>query len=504
MSATFKLRSSTLTHPGRKRGHNEDYVAYFEPGDPEVLQSSGRVYVVADGVGGAAEGERASQYAAVKVLHEYYLHPEQEPGERLRQAMRLASREIFEYAESDGGHRRMATTTVAAAIHGDRLTVANVGDSRAYLIREGKAWQVTTDHTAIGELLEEGALTEAEAMNSTAKNRLTRSLGAEPDAVVDVFPDIPLQPGDKLLLCSDGLTRYALAQNIFELTASGTPEEVTERVVDYANRKGGADNVSVIFVEVMRPEEALVAVPSRGNLPSQVDWESLATQPASSRRGRAPRAMPAERKKSALRLTAGVMALFTVAVLATFGLNSWFHNGQQAAERTRLAAQASQQLATRTWEAASLLTVEATQAQPPAVALLTDTLPLSLTVTATLTSTLSATVDPLLATPNPASATIPADSWCFYTVKNDTEPQTVEEIIRWFAAEGTDLQKYKPWVLAESGTYYENIWPNGWTENLPDGARIALAFVESKETCESKGGNVQKRPTPTSTPTPGP
>jgi serine/threonine protein phosphatase PrpC len=89
MAQKIGIRSSALTHPGRKRSHNEDFVAYFEPGEADVLQASGRLYIIADGVGGASEGERASQYAAEKVLYEYYQQPEADPGERLRRSLSM-------------------------------------------------------------------------------------------------------------------------------------------------------------------------------------------------------------------------------------------------------------------------------------------------------------------------------------------------------------------------------------------------------------------------------
>ena len=253
MSETFKISSSMLSHPGRKRPNNEDFAIFFEPADPQVLLESGAVYIVADGVGGASEGERASQYAAEKVLHEYYLHPGEEPGVRLKQAMQQASQEIFDYAESGERYKRMATTLVAAAIRGGLLTVAHVGDSRLYLLRDGKTAQLTSDHSNVGELVAQGLMTEEEALHSKAKNRLTRSLGAEAEAIVDVQYDLPLQPGDRLLLCSDGLTRYALGEKIGELAAQGSPDEAAARLVDFANRSGGEDNVTVIVVAVSAP-----------------------------------------------------------------------------------------------------------------------------------------------------------------------------------------------------------------------------------------------------------
>ncbi|MEW5870557.1 MAG: protein phosphatase 2C domain-containing protein [Chloroflexota bacterium] len=327
----FQVESSSLTHPGRKRSNNEDFVTYFEPGSLEDLRDSGSLYVVADGVGGEAEGERASQYAAEKVKHEYYQNPGIEPGERLRQAMRQASRDIYDYAEGRGRHHRMATTLVAAVVRGEKLTVANVGDSRAYLMRGAQAWQITSDHTTVGEMLKNRLITEDEARRSKAKNRLTRSLGGESGVHVDLFEDIPLQAGDKILLCSDGLTRYALSTDLVQFAAQATPEEVATRLVDFANQSGGVDNVSVIVVFIKPGEAGLVGAVTqpRGEAPTAIDLED--TLPPSPRRAsgaRSAKPAPAAKKTSwnwrriAPLATAGLV-LLGLSILAL----AWFATG---------------------------------------------------------------------------------------------------------------------------------------------------------------------------------
>ena len=275
----YLLTSALLTDQGRKRPHNEDFVEFFEPDDLDELRLSGNLYIVADGVGGASKGERASQYAAQKVLYEYYRYPEMDLGERLRQAFRLAGNEIYHYAEESERFMQMATTMVAAVIRGDTLTIANVGDSRAYLIRDGLIQQITRDHSFVGEMVRDNQMSEAEARRSRNKNRITRSLGGELNVKVDVFSDIALQPGDKILLCSDGLTRYTTSQNLQELTDLGEPEEIVQRLVDFANRSGGVDNISALLVEVGQPvtETELAMLTPRGQAPTPVDWEKMDT-----------------------------------------------------------------------------------------------------------------------------------------------------------------------------------------------------------------------------------
>ena len=260
-NATNQVQAHAQTDKGR-RPNNEDFVTFFEPTDPQERKNSGCIYIVADGVGGASVGERASQYAAEKVLYEYLQHPKIEPGKRLKQIITHVNRDIFDYAENRG--MRMATTMTVAVVLGNSLYAANVGDSRAYLIRGNEVRQITHDHNMVGELVRDGVMTEAEALRSKAKNRLTRSLGGEDEVHVDTFGPIPLQPDDKIMLCSDGLTRYALKEDIANLTASGSPKQITERLVNFAKERGrgGADNISVITV-AYEPSAALAATIQR-------------------------------------------------------------------------------------------------------------------------------------------------------------------------------------------------------------------------------------------------
>jgi serine/threonine protein phosphatase PrpC len=275
-----RVVSSSLSHRGRKRGNNEDFIVFFEPTDPAEQEASGNLYIVCDGVGGAAHGEKASRYAAEKVLFEYYQDVKVEPGERLRRIVKQVNGEIHAFAEQASDISKMGTTIVAAVIRGSILTVASVGDSRAYLIRNGVTTQITRDHSLVGELLHSGTITEAESLTSKVKNRLTRAMGSEEEVHVDIFSSIQLQPGDKLLMCSDGLTRYALREDLARMTAEGSPEMIVKGLVDYANQQGGADNVSVILAAFEPAEgEWPAVIPVEHRPPEPVSWESIKTEP---------------------------------------------------------------------------------------------------------------------------------------------------------------------------------------------------------------------------------
>jgi len=280
MSAVIMVRSAMLTHPGIKRSNNEDFVNRHEPDNLKDWKESGCLYIVADGVGGAAKGEQASRYAVEKLLYEYYCTPDQEPAERLESATRRAGNDIYREAEEKSS-RSSATTVVAAAVQGYTLTVANVGDSRAYLIRNGRITQITTDHNQTGLLVKQGLMTEEEALASSAKSQLTRSVGGELDVKVDIFKET-LQPGDLILLCTDGLTRYARQVDLASILASGGGlEELAIKMVDFAKHKGGEDNISVLLVSVEAPVDEKNFIETRLKNKQQdtlpPDWETRST-----------------------------------------------------------------------------------------------------------------------------------------------------------------------------------------------------------------------------------
>lgn len=242
------LTSYKLSDIGRKRTNNEDYAGFLEPSNPQVLKESGALYVVADGLGGHEFGERASQYAVRMLLDQYYRSSLAEPPtERLSRIIQQINRDLYNQAQrSLGPGQKMATTVVAAVVRKGLLQIAHVGDSRAYLIRQGKAMQLTQDHSIVGEMVRAGAITEEQAQQSKYRNRLSRSVGGAAEVKVDVSAPIPLQAGDMLVLCTDGLTQYVTGREIAAICAEGgTPQEIARRLVGLANQRGGSDNITV-------------------------------------------------------------------------------------------------------------------------------------------------------------------------------------------------------------------------------------------------------------------
>lgn len=318
MSTLLQFNQAIQYHPGRKKKNNEDYVTFFIPEKETELKASGGLFVLADGVGGAAYGEIASKYAADTVLFEYFQNADQEIGERLVKAFLKANQDINTYAEESGHYTKMATTLVAAAIHENRLILANVGDSRAYLLRGEKIKQLTRDHSVVAEMVRNGEMSEEEAQISSIRNRLSRSIGGQREVAVDLFPPIPLEMGDRILLCSDGLSRYATAENLLGMAGSGKPEEVTGRLVRFANQQGGVDNISVALIEMVEKAVHAQAIPGAYAKPPKIEeWQTAETVFTS----KAKRAKGKKLSKKEI-LIGGILILAVVSLVTSILLRS--------------------------------------------------------------------------------------------------------------------------------------------------------------------------------------
>jgi PPM family protein phosphatase len=239
----MRLSSFAGTDVGRTRSGNED--SHF----------CGRtVFAVADGLGGHQGGEVASA-AAVEPLAALdgrdFADPA-EAAEALAGAIAEANSAILDQAAGDPGLWGMGTTVTAAAVtSGDQLQLAHVGDSRAYLLRDGSLDQVTTDHTVVGELVRRGRLTPAQAAVHPERSILTRAVGLDPRIPVDTPDPIDLHPGDQVLLCSDGLTEAVPDPRIAEiLAAEADGGAACASLVDAANDAGGPDNITVVLLRV--------------------------------------------------------------------------------------------------------------------------------------------------------------------------------------------------------------------------------------------------------------
>ena len=262
MRPLLHIQSGARTDLGRVRKNNEDCYA---------IDSSLQLYVLSDGMGGEAHGEVASSLAVQTILTHCRqsensratpIFGESSPDvsertNRLASAIHLANRKVFETAASNAEQRGMGATIVAAWIDAQRMSLAHVGDSRAYLLRGGSLDQVTADHSLVAEKVRVGILTPQEADASEMQSVLTRAVGTSNTVAVDT-DEQALLVGDFVLLCSDGLTRMVTDPEIAStLLTSASPQEAANRLVDLANENGGVDNISVIVLRMDEQSEGV-------------------------------------------------------------------------------------------------------------------------------------------------------------------------------------------------------------------------------------------------------
>jgi protein phosphatase len=245
----LKLIVNGLTHVGQVREHNEDYIDW---------DTSRGLIMLADGMGGHNAGEVASALSVNSIKDALYevLNPENpveelEHNEIVRQAIIYANDEINRHAAEHPACAGMGTTIVMSLFHGNSVVFAHVGDSRIYRLRNNKLEQMTSDHSLVQEMVDNGFLTEEEAMNSASRNLITRALGIADVVEVDTNQDT-IEIGDIYLYCSDGLTDLVTDKEILAILNKNADDTETavQQLVTAANEKGGKDNISVILVSL--------------------------------------------------------------------------------------------------------------------------------------------------------------------------------------------------------------------------------------------------------------
>jgi serine/threonine protein phosphatase PrpC/Na+-transporting methylmalonyl-CoA/oxaloacetate decarboxylase gamma subunit len=234
------------THIGRQRQQNQDAIGHLVPPDPAVLDELGQIFVLADGVGGLKGGDLASQYALSTIISSYYDQTEGTPADRLARAIAEANNVIYD--EGQAQDTTMATTIVAAVVRGHDLIIGSVGDSPAFLIREGRPRKLTLDHTV-------AALSDTTPGMEGSGHKLVRALGVAASVKVDIITG-RVRDGDCVVLCSDGLTRYVLPEEIERVTTDLPLEDATKTLIEMANERGGADNISLIVLRLVNEEIA--------------------------------------------------------------------------------------------------------------------------------------------------------------------------------------------------------------------------------------------------------
>jgi PPM family protein phosphatase len=237
-------RTVALTDTGRKRRHNEDVYVVEPP-----------IFAIADGMGGANAGEVAAALAADA------LRGEGGSGEdTLVTLIQEANRRVYEQAAEDAAKSGMGTTMTVALLEDSRVRIGHVGDSRAYLIRDGELSQLTDDHSLVGELVRSGKLAPEEAETHPQRSVITRVLGTDPDVDVDTIT-VDTRSGDLFLLCSDGLYSMVGNDRILELLERNRRdlEAAAKALIAAANKGGGDDNITVVAFEIAPDGEAATA-----------------------------------------------------------------------------------------------------------------------------------------------------------------------------------------------------------------------------------------------------
>lgn len=254
----MRLRYAKLSTTGPVRPINEDWIDFWEPPDPLAREKQGSVALLADGVGGYDHGEVASRLAVEEALKVFQTAPpETAPYEVLRRMFATACTRVHDEGRVKNKGRPMATTLVASIFRSRTAFIANVGDSRAYLIRQKKIRRLTTDHVATALPVKLGLMLERQAMASPQRSELTRSLGADPFCQPD-FATQELRHGDFILHCTDGLHAFVLDAELCEIISRHHPYDACRELAALAEKRGGDDNISLQILEVR-------------------DWERVAT-----------------------------------------------------------------------------------------------------------------------------------------------------------------------------------------------------------------------------------
>ncbi len=348
----MRLTAGELTDVGRKRDRNQDNVTHFIPPDENVLEEKGALFVVCDGMGGHAAGEVAAELGVKTIREAYYASRSKDTINALAAAIEMANDAIYNHAREHAELSGMGTTCVAAAIVDGRAFVVNIGDSRAYLVRDGKMRQVTRDHSWVAEQVRVGLLTEEQARTHSHRNVITRSLGTQPNVMADLFVET-MQNGDRLLLCSDGLHGYVENADIErEMTGHSDPDLAAQNLINMANENGGPDNITALIVhliDVPTPTNELV-LPS-GDLSVQGTTQpmpaAMVAKAASGKISKPARSATASRPsaRAAMSRTNNLILILRVLVavlIVAIGVSIWYVElGPYAAQQS-----ANQQLQT--------------------------------------------------------------------------------------------------------------------------------------------------------------
>ena len=240
------MKAFSITDVGMKRNINQDYIFCSE----DEVGSLPNLFIVADGMGGHNAGDYAAQFCAKSVVSTVAESKEKTLIGVLGSAIKKANEDLIKQAANKEEYEGMGTTFVAACIQDHNLIVANVGDSRLYIINENIIKQITEDHSLVEAMIKNGEIERKDARLHPNKNVITRALGANPNVNIDFF-EVNLEEGDIVLMCSDGLSNMLEDEEIKSIidTCSNDPKKAANKLLDKANINGGKDNIAIIIIK---------------------------------------------------------------------------------------------------------------------------------------------------------------------------------------------------------------------------------------------------------------
>ncbi len=241
---------AALSDVGLRRANNQDAYVIALAGDEADWRARGHLLMVADGMGAHAAGELASKMACESVGHTYRKQLDRAPEDALRHAVQVTNAAIHDRGQANAEFQGMGTTASVLLLLPSHAVVAHVGDSRVYRLRRGVLEQLTFDHSLVWEMTAAGQMPGGDVANFIPKNIITRSLGPHADVQIDMEGPFPLEPGDRFLLCSDGLSGQLKDSEIGAVLGVLSPEEAARALVDMANLRGGPDNITAVVAEV--------------------------------------------------------------------------------------------------------------------------------------------------------------------------------------------------------------------------------------------------------------
>lgn len=283
MTSQPLVQYASRTDVGMRRAGNQDSLAIRLCREQEEWQTCGHLFAVADGMGGHSVGDLASRIAAEALPQAYHKCEADNIPQRLESAIRASNQAIHDKARENPEFSDMGTTCSALVLSPQGAFAGHVGDSRVYRIRDHRTQQLTFDHSLQWEMIRQGRATMDNVDGLHPRNVITRCLGPDPAVEVDVEGPFPIAPGDRFVICSDGLTGHVTDEEIGAITSELTPQQSSRLLVNLANCRGGADNVTVIVVHV----ENIAQTPGVAARPA-TDPASQSKSPAKRRRAMRP------------------------------------------------------------------------------------------------------------------------------------------------------------------------------------------------------------------------